>query len=346
MTAGLDVHVRRVGFRNGTDAELTALHAVEAPIEEERRPHHAAQPVESYLAFARSLPSQFDDHTWLAEGADGTAVASAACWSNAAGDPKVMNCDVFVRRDHRRRGIGTRMLGLICDSTLDEGRSLLTWSTFDTVPAGEQLSRRIGARVARVNRESELCLADVDWDLVASWRRAERARERGYRLELIRGPIPPHLRDDAATFHHIMQTAPRDDLDAADVMVTPEFVAERDRSLVEAGRERWTLFVRDADGRCVGGTETTHEPWEPARVQQDNTGIDLAHRGLGLAKWAKAEMLDLIRRERPAAERIQTGNAFSNGPMLAINDALGFRVISVRTEWQCDAGELRRALAR
>jgi hypothetical protein len=66
---------------------------------------------------------------------------------------------------------------------MNEGRSLLMWSTFDAVPAGDVLSRRLGARVARVNRTSELVLADVDRTMTESWTRAERARDLGYRLE-------------------------------------------------------------------------------------------------------------------------------------------------------------------
>src|SRR5258708_37826915 len=211
--------MRRVGFRAGTDDELTALHAVEAPIEAERRPDRVPQPVESYMAFARKLPSQFDDHAWLVETSDGVPIASAFCWSNSAGDGRVMECDLLVRRDRRRRGIGSRLLAAICAETVNEGRSLLTWSTFDAVPAGDAFSRRIGARVARVNRTSELVLGDVDWMMVDRWARAERARDIGYQLEMVEGVYPEHLRADAATFHHIMQTAPREDLDVGDVMI-------------------------------------------------------------------------------------------------------------------------------
>lgn len=217
---------------------------------------------------------------------------------------------------------------------MNEGRSLLTWSTFGAVTAGDAFSRRVGARVARVNRTSELVLADIDWTMVASWARAERARDLGYRLEMVDGIYPEHLRADAATFHHIMQTAPREGLDVGDVIIDAEFVAELDRALVEAGRTRKTAFVRDP----IGGTEVTFEPWDPGTVLQQNTGVDAAHRGLGLAKWAKAAMLERIREERPDAGRVRTDNAFSNAPMLAINDALGFKVIRTRTEWQAEVG--------
>jgi GNAT superfamily N-acetyltransferase len=321
-----------------------ALHAVEAPIEAERRSDRVPQPVESYIAFARNLPSQFDDHAWLVEASDGSPVAAGFCWSNSAGDPRVMECDLFVRRDRRRQGIGSRLLATICNKTLKEGRTLLTWSTFDAVPTGEAFSRRVGARLARVNRTSELVLADVDWTMIESWTRAERARDLGYRLEMIDGAFPEHLRADATTLHHIMQIAPREDLDVGDVIVDAEFVAELDRALIEAGRTRWTVFVRDPAGACVGGTEVTFESWDPGTVVQQNTGIDLAHRGLGLAKWAKAAMLERIRHERPEAGRVRTDNAFSNAPMLAINNALGFKVTNTRTEWQADVGDLLRAL--
>src|SRR5262249_15123828 len=103
------MRVCRVGFRFGTDAELAAMHLVESKIESERRPGGALQPLESYVAFARNLPSQFDDHTWLAETDDRTPVGCSACWSNAAGDPRVMECYVYVREHWRTQGVGWRL---------------------------------------------------------------------------------------------------------------------------------------------------------------------------------------------------------------------------------------------
>ena len=346
VDASAEFRIRRVGFRSGTHVELTALHSVEAPIAAERGSHRMPQPVESYIAFARNLPSQFDDHAWLAETADGAPVASGFCWSDAAGDPRVMECDLFVRRDRRREGIGSQLFARILEETAGEGRPLLTWSTFDAVPAGDAFSRRVGGRVAMVNRTSELCLADVDWPMIEDWARGGRARERGYGLEMIDGAFPEDLRADAARFHHIMQTAPRDNLDVGDVLLDADHIAELDLALLEAGRMRWMALVRDSTGTCVGGTEVTFEPREPSVVLQQNTGIDPAHRGLGLAKWAKATMLERIRRERPEAERIRTDNAFSNAPMLAINDILGFNVISTRTEWQMSVRDVRSSLSR
>ena len=129
-------------------------------------------------------------------------------------------------------------------------------------------------------------------------------------------------------------------------MIGPDDIAELDRALLEAGRLRWTALMRDPTGACVGGTELIFEPCDFAVVLQQNTGIDPAHRGLGLAKWAKAAMLQRIRHDRPEVQRIRTGNAFSNVPMLAINDALGFRVIGTRIEWQWKVTDAGRSLSR
>jgi mycothiol synthase len=334
------VKVRRVGFRDGTDEELKALHAVEVPVSTELRHFRMPQPIDEFMSYARNLPSQFDAHAWLAE-ESGTPVGIGYCWSNAAGDARVMECDVMIRQDRRREGIGTRLLTEICATTAKEGRSLLTWATAATVPAGEAFSRSLEARPARVNRTSEVSLANIDWSMIEEWVKAPRARERGYYLEMIQGAFPPELRADAALLHHILQTAPRDDLEVGDVLIDAEDVAEFDAALLKSGQTRWTLLVRDVSGACVGGTEVTFEPWEPDLVHQQSTAIDPAHRGLGLAKWAKGAMLQRIRVDHPESQLIRTGNAFSNAPMLAINDALGFKVIGTKTEWQVELSELR-----
>jgi GNAT superfamily N-acetyltransferase len=192
-----NISIRRVGFRSGTDAELTALHDVETPVAAELRSNRMPQPIDSYIAFARNLPSQFNHHAWLAEQADGTPVACGFCWSNSAGDQRVMECDISVRPDKRPEGIGSQLFAQIYATTVAEGRSLLTWVTFDGVPAGEEFSRGLGAQPARANRMSEFRLADVDWAMIDEWAKAHLARERGYRLEMIDGVFPEHLRADA-----------------------------------------------------------------------------------------------------------------------------------------------------
>jgi mycothiol synthase len=339
-----EVTVRPVGFRLGTDGELAAMHLVESEIEAERRPGESPQPLESYIALARHLPSQFDDHTWLARTSDGTPVGCSACWSNSAGDPAVMECYVQVRKPWRRQGVGWALIAPVIATAEAEGRSRLVGSTFENIPAGDAFAQRLGASTARVNRTSVLRMNDVDWNLVQSWIGAAPTRAPGYRLDFWDGPFPDKLVADAVSFHRIADTAPQDDLEVADVVLGADDIVELDRALIEAGRQRWMIFVRDVDGQCVGGTAVTFEPGDTALARQQDTAIDEAHRGLGLAKWAKAAMLDRIRRERPEVERVRTSNAYSNASMVTINNNLGFAITETHTEWQARTADLRRAL--
>ncbi len=344
MSEHVEFQVRRVDLRNASDGCLRVLHSVEAPVAAEQGSNRMPQSIDAYMAFARNLPSRYDGHTWLVEDPEGASVAVGYCWSDAAGDRRRMYCDVLVSRDRRRHGLGKLLLAVICEQTIAEGRSLLTWETFDTVPAGEALSRSVGGRAARVNRKSELRIADLDWALVASWARGQPARERGYSLQRVHGAFPEHLRPDAVELHRIMQTAPRGDLEGGDAAVDTAFVAEMDRALVESGQTRWTVLVRDPGGACVGGTEIVFDPADGRIVHQQSTGIHPDHRRVGLARWTKAEMLEWLRQERPTVERVHTGNAFSNEAMLAINGALGFEVVSVQRDWQADVEEVYRAI--
>jgi GNAT superfamily N-acetyltransferase len=328
-----DLRIRRVGFRHGSIEDITAMHQVESEVDTERRPRREPQPLASYISFAHNLPSHFRDHTWLVEDAAGYPVASGACWSNAAGDQRVMECDLYVRAGWRRRGIGSQLMKVICEASETEGQSLLVWRTYDTVTAAEAFSRWIGGSIARDNRNSETRLSDIDWELVDRWVQDGKKLTDDYAIIFVEGVYPTDLVPDAVALHQIMQTQPKDDLDTEDVHLSADDIAEHDRALLVAGRQRWSVFIRDKTGTSVGGTVMTFEPWDPTIALQENTGIDPEHRGRGLAKWVKALMLDKVRTDLPMVERVETGNAFSNAPMLAINDALGFKVTETRTEW-------------
>ncbi len=338
------VTIRRVGFRSGTDAELRMLHAVEAPVEAERRPDREPQPVESYIAFARKLPSTFDDHTWVAQDADGTPVASAACWSSAAGDPRIMECDVYVRRDRRRERLGSKLLEQICDTTLEEGRTILVGSTFDAVPAGEAFARSVGARVARVNRTSELRLAGVDWAMVEEWIKRAAGTRWATRSISSTGRTPRRgVVTERASTTSCRRRRGTNSTSATSPSPSTTSRSWTPRSWRPDGSGGRSSSVTGTDAASAG-RRSPSSPGSPRPCSQQNTGIDPEHRGLGLAKWCKAAMLQRIRLERAAVKRVRTGNAFSNAPMLAINDALGFEVISMRTEWQAEARAVRRLL--
>jgi RimJ/RimL family protein N-acetyltransferase len=66
----------------------------------------------------------------------------------------------------------------------------------------------------------------------------------------------------------------------------------------------------------------------PAIAAQEDTSVLPAHRGRRLGLRMKLAMLDWLRTERPDVESADTWNAQGNAPMIAINEALGCRLVA------------------
>jgi RimJ/RimL family protein N-acetyltransferase len=92
------------------------------------------------------------------------------------------------------------------------------------------------------------------------------------------------------------------------------------RSYVVAARQ-------DATGELSGFTQVETNPAEPARGFQGVTAVLRAHRGHRLGLALKLAMLDLLTASEPQLERLFTSSSAANDHMIAINEALGYRVL-------------------
>ena len=123
----------------------------------------------------------------------------------------------------------------------------------------------------------------------------------------------------------MVNTAPMDELEHGEEVITPEYAEERYSRLAMFGGGVHSYHTSEADGAISGLTEVVHFPFEPDRVRQAFTGVGTAYRGRGIGKWIKAAMLLYVIDHYPQATWVVTDNAGSNEPMLAINGKLGFR---------------------
>ncbi len=342
------VRVRQIDWRNADEADLARCHALDTAIRLETRPGRKPIPVESFTRDARQLPEPVRLSVWIVE-EEATRDIVGIGYSEHEGenhDPKVQWVEVTVRTDWRRRGIGTHLLSLACEDAEAQGRTSVGAGTSDTCPAGEAFAAATKFEAKLVERESELLLANVDWDTVERWIKEGPLRAPGYDLELTEGPLGQEYYDDLMAFGLIMETSPRDDFDIEDWKPTREEIAiweENFRKTPDV--HRWMYFARARDtGECVGGTNVFFRDHHPEWISQGGTCVHPDHRGHALGKWAKAAMLDQIRRRKPEADRVVTGNAYSNDPMLGINNALGFKITRSQTEWQGDLATVRAAL--
>jgi GNAT superfamily N-acetyltransferase len=206
--------------------------------------------------------------------------------------------------------------------------------------------KRLGMRHSMTVRRSRLKMADVDWDLMDRW--IEKARERATDYELVRfeSRVSDEHLEQWARIKNVMNTAPREELEAADFDMTPgKWRAEEDTADIRGDDYFAIGALHRPTGEFAGLTDVFLPRHFPQQAWQEDTGVDPAHRNKGLGRWLKAEMITWIATDRPEVERIDTHNAGSNEPMLAINVEMGFKPVLIENVWQGTVDEIRAKLS-
>ena len=104
------------------------------------------------------------------------------------------------------------------------------------------------------------------------------------------------------------------------------------------------IAVHRPSGAYAGYTQLRTQDLQPDLAWQWDTGVHPDHRNLGLGRWLKAEMIERTVRDFPAVERVDTFNAGSNRPMLAINIEMGYEAVHEQSIWQGDLATVRERL--
>ena len=334
-------------LREQPEGLLAELYAVRGELHAEATPGDPRMPLAGEIASARHPPADEDGLVLTARDAGGAIRGYASCgWVNLPGWDHLLQAHVAVLPCARRQGLGRLLLDSAVDVAQRRGLRLVTGRTKDNVPAGAAFCAAMHARQAMVADENRLDLRGADRTLIARWLADGPRRAPAYRLLFVAGPTPPDLADEVASVLNVMNTAPRENLDVGDTLITPELVKQNDEAMSAMGAERRAYYAVDAaSGKFVGLTDITVRPELPDRVWVGDTAVDPAHRGQGLGKWLKAAITQHILDDLPAVRWVITWNAGSNEPMLAINHDLGFRAVAQYTTWQIPVAELRAQLA-
>ena len=277
-------------------------------------------------------------HDWFVErDGDGVArgVAQLERWY-AANNRHLAECQILVDPLARRQGIGRRLLAQIAEVSLaDDRRSLISWGPLTQTSRAFwesfSLERRYSERISRCD------LTKVDASLMRAWIDAARPLESDYELVFWRGSCPAEHTESYAEAETAVNDAPVDELELDDYVFDAEFMRERDRLSIETGQEPWVyLALHRASADTAGITTVFVNAHDPAYSEQWSTVVLDAHRRRGLGRLLKASMFERLRSERPDVRYLDTGNAHSNDPMLAINTAMGFRRHRDYACWQGD----------
>ncbi len=262
----------------------------------------------------------------LMDDAGELAALGLAMWWVDGTNPHLVFFQNLVRPDLRRQGLGRQVLRRILHIAKERGRSMLIADIMDTVPAGETFATQVGADLGIKEHVNVVAVSDLDIEMLERWVTEGPARAEGYVLLAWTDGYPvEHHGEIARLFVMADEDMPFDDAAFDPQAETAETVKERlDRS--DGVIERTTSVVRHiASGAIVGFSEVVMVQRGSPTLSTTLTVVDRDHRGHAIGKWIKADAILRGVGRYPGVTHIETENAFSNAPMLGINDAVGFR---------------------
>ncbi|MEQ7849462.1 GNAT family N-acetyltransferase [Nocardioides kribbensis] len=248
---------------------------------------------------------------------------------------------------HRRRGHGSAVLEHLLGVARERGRSVVQARTWWPAGAPDHGAAEAGPAFLRRHR-FELGLVEVlrtlelpvDPDRLAVLAEQAATHHPDHTLRSFVGPVPEELlRGWAEASARVESDAPTGDLDREPGTADPAGVREAEEVQRRQGRTRIGTVALDADGDVVAYTDLVTSSHEPGRAFQWGTLVRREHRGHRLGLAVKTANLRLLQSTDPSVRRVLTWNADANAPMVAVNDALGFRAAE-------GAGAFQRRLPR
>ncbi len=332
-----DVTIEEIDYRGASEDVLREINAFGHAMAAESHPEDPPEPFDVFRAWRDNISPNGVPREFLVRDDNGLVIGRLETWwEREENNQHVLDIDLAVLPEQRRAGVGRRLLATAVEAAEEAEKRLLVGHTIDRVTAGEDFAKRVGAEAALVGHTNRLAIADVDRAMAERWVEEGPVRAPGYSLFAIDGAVPDEFVEQFVTVLGVMNTAPRENLDMEDWVITPEQLRHMERSMLSVGAERRYLAARlDATGEFVGFSELwRYSRSEPNTCRQWGTGVFPEHRGHALGKWLKAVNILRVMDEWPEVVDIRTHNADSNDPMLGINRALGFEPYTVDVHWQ------------
>ncbi|WP_082013823.1 GNAT family N-acetyltransferase [Microbacterium hominis] len=352
----IDVTVRSIRVPHSIDApEIVDLEAVR-----QLRNAHAAH-VHGSSAYDLTLPQVLaawqdqSDRPVIGRLAERNGLILGTASVDHLPDAQSRTAGVMVRvhAEHRRQGIGTRLLREAEAIAAELGRSVLqSWTEhrhsggaglrastgFGSVPrdATAMFARKRGFRLEQVYRQSTLDLRSTALHTDALCARARTHAGDDYRYLFWLSPTPTPLAPALADLKSRMATdAPSGNVDVEDGEWDAERIARIEAHDAVGGVRRLIGAVRhEPSGVLVALNELNVSPADPTIAHQNDTLVRAEHRGRRLGTWVKCATLARLRELFPQVTHVETYNAEENRPMLVINEAIGFTPVSWAGEWQ------------
>jgi len=274
---------------------------------------------ETFLLECRDRGGEGPDHGfWLAR-VDGELVGYAALTLNRYENLDGAKILGAVHPEHQHRGIGRELMRAAESATDRSSLRAPAWAG----TAGEVAMPRLGYAARGSHEVRRLAVHEPQPDdLVAA---AEEASS-DYDLERYVGPCPDDLLADMQVLREAINDAPGESEFEA---FPPERIRGYEDTLARQRQTPYTIVARHRPtGEVAGLTLLCVHELRPEIAAQEDTSVLRPHRGHRLGLRLKLAMLAWLDVDRPDVRHTDTWNVPGNAPMIAVNDALGCRVVA------------------
>ena len=241
---------------------------------------------------------------------------------------------VSVLKKHQRRGLGRLMLQHLADQMLRYDKSILSINA--RTPAGHAFLSATGAQLKQIRVVNQLDLETVDWPLMMRWEDVSKVSP-AVHWEVHAGRVPftrwERLIEPLSV---LLNQAPLDGLDVPAMRVEIEGVRAWYEQMDRYGGSHIMVLLKstaDENAPLIGISNGDWDARQPEWIGQHLTAVVPEQRGRGLAKALKARFLRIAHQTQPA-RWVRTFNSKSNGPMLAINQQIGFKPVREPATYQ------------
>jgi GNAT superfamily N-acetyltransferase len=304
--------------------------------DEDGRPYATFWPLRSAMVAFRSAHNSMEQHP-LAALEDGQVLGSNQVILPVLDNTHVAFMEILVRPAARRRGVG----GALLDAGLELARAKSRSTVISEVNTplggrseGREFLERRGFTTGIVERHRVLDLP-LDQDRLDALATSAAPHHADYRLETVGDVVPAQYLDGYCA----LQSAFNDEAPTGDLDVEPEAwdadrVRQTEARLREQGRHICSTVAFAPDGSMVALTDMSTSDSQPSIGLQGGTLVLPKHRGHRLGLASKVANLRHFQADFPAVRAVHSWNAEENGPMVAINDTLGFRAVERLVEMQ------------
>ncbi|HVA05348.1 MAG TPA: GNAT family N-acetyltransferase [Acidimicrobiales bacterium] len=330
------MEVRRIDPHD--DAAFSAWFSVLSTTDRERWPGLPGWQRVERLAMALDEVGP-EEHQCLSAFSDGHVVGIADIEMYRRENPHLARVDIRVQPDVRRRGVGSALLAEAERIAVGAGRSETGGMGETPVREGvrdsvKEFAARHGYRPAMgmVGRRLTLPLAAAHRESLVG---NPKAHPDGYTMLTFADRWPEAYMADRCELGRRMSTdIPKGDQDLDEEMWDEDRVRHIEQHLAAQDRAKLTTAARDVrTGRLVAFTEIAIPLGAPEATWQHDTLVMREHRGNALGFAVKLANVLALQDAFPRARAINTWNAVDNLHMIAINEAMGFNVVSSSVYW-------------